>query len=99
MALLGLRISPNESQSTRLSIGDPPRPQIPTQKFKNRQTTTKSENRATGRLSQNFSRQQYESIFDDFHDFDDFGIVFGGLTLFPECPGTLREYPEGPGTL
>ena len=27
-----------------------------------------------------------ESIFNDFHDFDDFGIVFGGLTLLPEGP-------------
>ena len=49
MALFGLRISPNESQSTRLSIGNPPRPQIPTQKFKNRQKTQirKPENRPT----------------------------------------------------
>ena len=41
----------------------------------------------------------YESIFYDFHDFDHFGIVFGGLMLVPEGPRTLRECPEGPGTL
>ena len=41
----------------------------------------------------------YESIFNDFHDFYDFGIVFGGLTPLPEGPGTLRECPECPGTL
>ena len=43
------------------------------------------------------------SIFDDFHDFDHFGSVSGGLTLFPEGPRTLRDIPgtlsEGPGTL
>ena len=38
------------------------------------------------------------SIFDDFHDFGDFAIVSGGLTLFPEGPRTLRDCPEGPGT-
>ena len=43
--------------------------------------------------------EPYESIFDDFHDFDDFGIVFVGLTLLPEGPRTLREYTEGPGSL
>ena len=40
--------------------------------------------------------EPYESIFNDFHDF---GIVFAGLTLFPEGPRTLRECPEGSGTL
>ena len=40
-----------------------------------------------------------EFIFNDFHDFDHFGIVFGGLMLSPEGPRTLRECPEGPGTL
>ena len=40
--------------------------------------------------------EPYGSIFDDFHDF---GIVLGGLTLVPEGPRTLRECPEGPGTL
>ena len=42
--------------------------------------------------------EPYGSIFEDFHDFDDFGIVFSGLTLLPEGPRTLRECPEGPGT-
>ena len=41
--------------------------------------------------------EPYESIFDDFHDFDDFGIVFVGLMLLPESPRTLRECPEVPG--
>ena len=39
------------------------------------------------------------SIFNDFDDFDNFGIVFGGLMLSPEGPRTLRECPEGLGTL
>ena len=39
-----------------------------------------------------------ESIFDGFHDFDDFASVSGGLTVFSEGPGTLRDCPEGPGT-
>ena len=39
------------------------------------------------------------SIFNDFHDFGDFDIIFDGLTLFPEGPRTLRDCPEGPGTL
>ena len=41
----------------------------------------------------------YGSIFDDFHDFGYFGIIFDGLTLLPEGTSTLRECPEGPGTL
>ena len=40
-----------------------------------------------------------EFIFDDFHDFGHFGVVSGGLTLFPEGPRTLRDRPEGPGTV
>ena len=40
-----------------------------------------------------------ESISVDFHFFDDFAIVSGGLSLFSEGPKTLRECPEGPGTL
>ena len=32
--------------------------------------------------------EPYGSIFDDFHDFDDFGTVFDGLTLSPEGPRT-----------
>ena len=43
--------------------------------------------------------EPYGSIFEDFHDLRDFGVVFGGLTLVPEGPRTLRECPEGPGTL
>ena len=43
--------------------------------------------------------EPYECIFDDFHDFGHFGIVFDGLMLLPEGPRTLRECPEGPGTL
>ena len=41
----------------------------------------------------------YEFILDDFHDFEHFEAVSGGLTLIPEGPRTLRECPEGPGTL
>ena len=41
----------------------------------------------------------YGSIFDDFNDFDHFGIVFGGLMLSPEGPRTLRECRESHGTL
>ena len=41
--------------------------------------------------------EPYGFIFDAFHDFYDFGIVFGGLTLLPEGPRTLRECPEVPG--
>ena len=40
-----------------------------------------------------------ESISDDFHDFGHFGVDSGRLTLFPEGPWTLRDCPEGPGTL
>ena len=40
--------------------------------------------------------EPYEAIFNDF---DDFGIVFGGLMLSPEGPRTLRQCPEGPGNL
>ena len=43
--------------------------------------------------------EPYGSIFEDFYDLDDFGIVLGGLTLVPEGPRTFREGPEGPGTL
>ena len=39
-----------------------------------------------------------ESISVDFHDFGHFGVVCGGLMLFPEGPGTFRDCPEGPGT-
>ena len=39
------------------------------------------------------------SLFDDFHDFGDFAVVFGGLALFPDGPRTFRDRPEGPGTL
>ena len=40
-----------------------------------------------------------ESIFHDFHDIVHFGVVSGGLTLFPEGPRTLRNCLEGPRTL
>ena len=40
-----------------------------------------------------------ESISVDFPDFGNFGVVSGGLMLFPEGPRTLRECSEGPGTL
>ena len=43
--------------------------------------------------------EPYEFIFNDFYDFDHFGVVSGGLTLFPEGPRTLENCPEGPGTL
>ena len=42
---------------------------------------------------------QYDFIFDDFHDFGHFAIVSDDLTLFPDDPRTFRECPEGPGTL
>ena len=42
---------------------------------------------------------EYGSILVDFPDFGHFGFVSGALTLFPEGPRTLRECPEGPGTL
>ena len=37
--------------------------------------------------------------FPTIHDFDHFGSVSGGLTLFPEGPRTLRDSPDDPGTL
>ena len=40
-----------------------------------------------------------DSIFDDFHNLGHFAIVSDSLTLFSEGPRTLRECPEGPGTL
>ena len=43
--------------------------------------------------------EPYGSISVDFHDFGHFAVVSGGLTLFPEGPRTLRDCPEGPGTL
>ena len=39
-----------------------------------------------------------DSIFDDFHDFGHFDVDSGGLTLFPEGAGTLRNCSGGPGT-
>ena len=42
---------------------------------------------------------QYEFILDHFHDFGYFGVVSEDLTLFPGGLRTLRECPEGPGTL
>ena len=43
--------------------------------------------------------EPYGSISDDFHNFNHFGSVSGGLTLFPEGPRTLRDCPDDPGTL
>ena len=43
--------------------------------------------------------EAYESISVDFHNFDHFAIDSDGLTLFSDGPRTLRECPEGPGTL
>ena len=40
-----------------------------------------------------------ESISVNFHDFGDFAIDSDGLTLFSEGPRTLRDCPEGPGTV
>ena len=40
-----------------------------------------------------------ESIFDDFHDFGHFAIVFDDLTLFSEGPRSFRDRSEGPGTV
>ena len=42
---------------------------------------------------------QHEPIYDYFHDFGHFAIVSDGLMLFPEGPRTLRDRPEGPGTV
>ena len=42
---------------------------------------------------------QDESIFEDVYDLGHFAIVFDGLTLFPEGPRTLRDRPEGAGTV
>ena len=43
--------------------------------------------------------EPYGSMFDDFHDFDDFAVFSSRRTLFPAGPRTLRECPGGPGTL
>ena len=40
-----------------------------------------------------------ESILDHFHYFGHFSHVSGGLTLFSEGPKTVRNRPEGSGTL
>ena len=47
-------------------------------------------------FSAHFERS--DSIFDDFLDFGNFDVDSGGLMLFPEGPGTLRNCPEGPRT-
>ena len=49
------------------------------------------------RFSAHFDPSEF--IFDDFHDFSDFGIESGGPMLFPEGPRTLRECTEGARTL
>ena len=43
--------------------------------------------------------ESYDIIFEGFHDFDYFEVVFDGLMLVREGPRTLKECPEGPGTL
>ena len=43
--------------------------------------------------------EPYGFILDYFCDFGHFAIVSHGLTLFPEGPRTLRDRPEGPGTV
>ena len=48
-------------------------------------------------FSPHFDHSEFISI--DFHDFGHFGVDSSRLTLFPEGPWTLRECPEGPGTL
>ena len=40
-----------------------------------------------------------DSISVDFHDFGHFGVDSGDLMMFPEVLRTLRDRPEGPGTL
>ena len=40
----------------------------------------------------------YSFIFDEFHDFCHFGVVFGGLTLIPrgpELPESVLKLPGG----
>ena len=56
---------------------------------------------ACGLQIEGFSAQTepYGFIFNNFDDFGHFGIVFVGLIVLPEGPRTLRECPEGPGTL
>ena len=85
MPLPGLRIRPNESLSKHLSIGDPPRPQIPPQKFKNRQ---KNENPKTGkpadcrRISPVNSRNSQVALT---HDFCCFSTGTGSVSMCPWC--------------
>ena len=43
--------------------------------------------------------EPYGYIFDDFHDFGYFGIVFDGLTLLQGGPRTRQDCPDGPRTL
>ena len=38
-------------------------------------------------------------IFNGFHDLHRLGIIFDGLTLFPEGPSILRDLSDGPRTL
>ena len=48
-------------------------------------------------FSAHFDHSEFISI--DFHDFGHFGTDSDGLTLFSEGPRTLRDRPEGPGTV
>ena len=43
--------------------------------------------------------ERYDSILNDFHDFDDFEVVSRGLTLIPEGPRILSDRSAGPRTL
>ena len=43
--------------------------------------------------------EPYGSIFDDLHDFGNFGVDPSALMLFPEGARTFQDHPEGPGTL
>ena len=40
---------------------------------------------------------EYEFIFNDFHDFDDCAVISDGLTLFPEGSGTSESALKVPG--
>ena len=43
--------------------------------------------------------EPYVFVFDDVCDCANFAMVSNGLMLFPEGPRTVRDRPEGPGTV